>query len=61
MGAAGAAGLFLIFESHRFTQAINGYYFDRPISPLTAVDAILAVLAVYLLLVAMSGRWRLLP
>ena len=59
LGVAATAGLALIFEAHQLVQAINGYYFNRPTSSLTAVDMLLTLFAVYLLLVAASGRWRL--
>jgi len=59
LGAAATAALAFIFEAHQLVQAINGYYFNKPASLLTAVDMLLTLVAVYLLLVAASGRWRL--
>ena len=59
LGVAGAAGIALIFQVNQLIGAINDYYFSRPASSLSAMDVFLALSAVYLLLVAASGRWRL--
>lgn len=59
IAAVSLAGLALMCVNYQVARSINGYYFNNPRVPLGALDVIAASMAIYLLLVAISGRWRL--
>ena len=52
-------GLALMYVSYQVARSINGYYLYDPRVALSALDVIAALVVVYLLLVAIFGRWRL--
>ena len=58
IGAGAVAGIALLFVNYQIASSINSYYFRDPSVPLRALDILAILLAIYLLLVAISGRWR---
>jgi hypothetical protein len=57
---AGALILFLCYAGYSVSRAINSQYFKDYSYPLPdALTVLAAVFAVYLLLVAWTGRWRI--
>jgi len=52
-------GLALMYVSYEVARSINGYYFHSPHVPVGALDIFMVLVVVYLLLVAIFGRWLL--
>jgi hypothetical protein len=60
VGLVSALIFVLLYGAYTATRAINGYYFHDYSFPVPSVPGIaFALVAVYLLLVAVSGRWHL--
>jgi hypothetical protein len=53
------AGMALMYFSYQVVRSINGQYFHDPRVPLGALDVLAVFVLVYLLLVAIFGRWRI--
>ena len=47
------------FFSYEIARSINLSYFHDPAVPVSARDVLIALLAIYLLIIAISGRWWL--
>ena len=60
IGVAAVAGMALMLVNFQIARSINAYYFHDPSVPIRALDVLAILAAVYLLLVAIFGRWRLL-
>jgi hypothetical protein len=61
IGVAATVGMALMVVNYQVARSINGYYFHDPSVPIKALDIFVSLLASYLLLVAIFGRWRLFP
>ncbi|MBF6025049.1 hypothetical protein [Lysobacter niastensis] len=48
-----------MYVNYQVARSINGYYFQESRVPLGGLDILAALVVVYLLLVAVFGRWRL--
>ncbi|MBP3984309.1 hypothetical protein J5837_07690, partial [Pseudoxanthomonas helianthi] len=59
IGIVSLAGIVLMYVNYQVARSINGYYFHDSRVPLGALDIFAALAVVYLLLVAVFGRWRL--
>ena len=49
------------FFSYEIARSINLSYFHDPVVPVSARDVLIALLAIYLLIIAISGRWWFQP
>lgn len=58
IAAVSLAGMALIYFSYKAARSINGQYFHDPRVPLGDLDILAVFVLVYLLLVAIFGRWR---
>ena len=59
IAAVSLAGLALMGFNYQIARSLNRAYFHDSRVPLEAVDILMALAVVYLLLVAIFGRWRL--
>jgi hypothetical protein len=61
MGCLGAGILAAEFVGYIVARDLNRSYFNSPPASLALLDGVLLVVAAYLIVVAISGRWLGLP